>query len=65
MFIVSVYDLNNGKELIRKTFTEWGKDVVNYYYHALNPFISQNKLVDALCYTESEIIMGFGTILKY
>lgn len=64
MFIVSVYDLNNGEELTHKTFSEWGKDIVNYYYNALNLFISQGKLVDALCYTENEIIMGFGTILK-
>lgn len=60
MIVVSVYDLNTGKELERKEFNEYGVEPVNYYYKALYPFESQKILAGVLMYDENQIILGFN-----
>lgn len=60
MIVVSVYDLNNGEELERKEFAEWGAEPINYYYRVPYALSRQGILADALIYDEDMIILGFG-----
>lgn len=60
MIVVSVYDLNTGKELERKEFNAYGAEPVNYYHKVLYPFESQKILAGVLMYDENQIILGFN-----